>query len=1649
MSNRAHQHNSSQAWRRRLCMRLATAGLAMGLTSSSLAVSFARTRVNVQELSAFTDGHPGSLVVVGNLGTGLVWPLHEAFNGRVLPIWLNANDVPTSLPFQQFLPPGANGEASKARGLFYTAHETAAASAMAGNWDPITNIDPSASIRSVIGFAPEASLILSAGFAGGISDNGVLIAKSSLSQAFALFAMVDPKIAGFAAGMLGIAPYPVATVVNASFGSVANTKDRTGESILAHAFDAAVWRTDAIVVTAVGDDRRNPALINMINTDPMDPGGTAGSPGTAYNVLNVARLNRGLGGPDDNSSDGPVGVTDWRSAGITLISTVDQISLPMGCTITSSLPESLARTRSVVGIAAPGTVLTLAGSPAFDGRYFSPAATDQQFTSPDTITLLPGDETNKAFFAVGPYTLTGSFVDQQITAGTFTLAGANQSQLTTQPGPFSLAGGASQSMFTSAGASGGTLGTMFSYNFTYNEPVSDPSRASDMQITVSDGVTTITIGGRDNPGITPGYGQLDGNGNPTDGGPGFYTATIDLSAFNLDGNSLTITVTNDLAADPNPNDITNFSVFLDGIYTLAGPTAAQPATLFTSGGASAGTLGMFTYNFNYNEPTSDPSLASDMRIVISDGTNTAVIGGDNFAGIAPSYNGTGSDASGNYGDAIDLSAFSIDGTTMTITVTNDRGGDPNPNAISNFTATLGGIFDNGGASTTIFDNNTNTSMAGAVSTFTYSFDYDEPILDASRASDIRIVLSDGANTAVIGGLNFPGIIPIYDPDHPSNVIDDSGPGTYSDSIDVSAIPLDGRTLTVSIANDSGTDLNPDVVSNFQATLGGVRDGILFTGGNGATGTLGVFTYSFTYAEPLLDGSLASDMKITITDGNNTATIGGANSPGVAPSYQGAASDAPGNYGDSVDLSSFLIDGSTLTISIANDNVADVSPNVITNFAATLSGVNTAETNPDVNPTDPTAAVTRSFVPLWEGTSFASAIIAGAAALVQDVGLKNDLWLPEYIPLTDAQGSPVLDSRGSNIFVPKPLLDGQGAPMSDSSGNPLFKLKPSGLVTRAMLINSVDQTIANVQQAQSQPGPEQDACITTNPLDRQVGSGLIDFRRLKTQLLSNQVRDVRPDGLGGANLLTPFPYLVDGLNRTLNGITRGSYHPTLDDPTDVIRRDPPPFDPADLLIQQGGNTPALVSEDIPQVLPAAPLPGVTQGWFRGWGDPITAPGAGTTVTPVVGPTPNDGPVIAKGTDPRKPFVTTASAPIEGSGFAGVMAPPETPKSKNDTTVFPQAAHTFQEAPSTGKKSEYRPYGQPQQIIPPDDPGLRTDRFNLDNVPTTGQIPGPMSGPGSGAGGSTGSNAKPINAGWDHGRLGVGRIDYPIGIITPNSTIRATLVWNRTEIWNENMLNLWASPASIQPLQERQLRPLMSLPANDPTGSFPTPSLSTNGRELPTIQSAFAFENLDLEIYRVNPNPGPPPGLQNFLVGASRSVWGTVEHVSVGPTPALCRPRNNSDILFGEYFIRVKYVDTMFDLGGYRYCGGFQTLQMISDGNINDPNGAYKNVFPGETEFAVVWTVDLANSPGISFVQAIEENPRDFNNDGLIDGDDVSALLASSLGDMNNDGVIGAGDVSILLSNFGSDDIAYDLNFDGVVNSGDLAEMLARYGETPTP
>lgn len=566
-------------------------------------------------------------------------------------------------------------------------------------------------------------------------------------------------------------------------------------------------------------------------------------------------------------------------------------------------------------------------------------------------------------------------------------------------------------------------------------------------------------------------------------------------------------------------------------------------------------------------------------------------------------------------------------------------------------------------------------------------------------------------------------------------------------------------------------------------------------------------------------------------------------------------------------------------------------------------------------------------------------------------------------------------------------------------------RAASLAVRAIIINSANDTTAS-PQLQTQTGGgglEGGACVFTRQLGEKLGAGAVDPERVRKQLIANMAADVRPDR----------PLIVDGLVRPLFGLTRGnSFEPEPADPADRFLEGPllPPE------MQPPGTIAAMVTGG------AAPP---AQDWFGPWLE--------DTIETI-------------GTPFDRPFVTTVELPTIPPGM--VRADDDAgldeiqPKTRLDGSGSDASTNGDRRAPRTNAEVEAGgsvPYGGQPVLIERPQIDLDDARFDLGSPTGLSQEPAPFPGGGATGGPGGGGGGLPVKTGWDVGRMGLGFIDYPLGIITPGSSIRASMVWDRFEQWTESGLNSLRDPLNFPNLGSNfgPLRPRAATQIFDITGSdFPPPSMSEPGFELPLMQEAFSQENFELELYRVNPGGG------NELIAASRAEWSTVEHISVGEG-AQCTP--DAEILFGAYFLRIIYKETLFDLGGYRWCSDIQSLQIMRPGtNSTEP---YLNMRPAEAEFGVAWYIDLAPSAEVGFITEAVESPVDMNNDGVTDNADQMLMVQAMKGDLNLDGVVNAGDLAILLSKYGTDDVLADFNQDGIVDGTDLLNVISKFGQTP--
>ena len=110
-----------------------------------------------------------------------------------------------------------------------------------------------------------------------------------------------------------------------------------------------------------------------------------------------------------------------------------------------------------------------------------------------------------------------------------------------------------------------------------------------------------------------------------------------------------------------------------------------------------------------------------------------------------------------------------------------------------------------------------TDSVPVVDSISISFDYAEPVLDASWASDVQVILTDGVgNSLIIGGFinsNAADILWAFD----GSISDD--PGNYSDTFATNFV-TDG-IWSLTFVNDWTSDPNPNDYANLIVTMGPV------------------------------------------------------------------------------------------------------------------------------------------------------------------------------------------------------------------------------------------------------------------------------------------------------------------------------------------------------------------------------------------------------------------------------------------------------------------------------------------------------------------------------------------------------------------------------------------------------------------------------------------------------------------------------------------------------------------------------------------------------------------------------------------------------------------------------------------------------------
>ena len=538
--------------------------------------------------------------------------------------------------------------------------------------------------------------------------------------------------------------------------------------------------------------------------------------------------------------------------------------------------------------------------------------------------------------------------------------------------------------------------------------------------------------------------------------------------------------------------------------------------------------------------------------------------------------------------------------------------------------------------------------------------------------------------------------------------------------------------------------------------------------------------------------------------------------------------------------------------------------------------------------------------LWIGTSFSSAIVAGAVGLMHELG----------------------EREGYSIH---------------------------NVVTRAVLLNSANKEDDGVgvgfdneqMETDVEDDPAKQFDLTTIGLDEEVGAGSLDLRRLFNQYHSGTVMtDLRPgDGLvGWARTATPD---------SLGGM----------DPTDSFRY--------------------------------------------------------------------DGTIVVSGTDPTVSMVTPG---LEGRLSRSCMAsfgggvriddqndPFDPWGNSNLEWTVAQRFGPFSESVERLLDGEYSPTAPMGRR---DDPDLGNDgrQGSIGDNNDGGNPIAPAND--EEHEGAAGSGTRPFRAGWDHGMIGEGDIDIPIGLITPGSGISVTLTWNRHEVLDLNAFDFAVHNPN-----------LINFPAagggDDGTASDPFELIE------------FEYEDLNLELWRIEQVGA------NKLIFASRGVWNNTECFFVefeggAFDSAADGPFGNAP---ANYFIRIVFEQTLWDYGGFSFCSG-------GDGSMPEnsiPLAGYFDRTRAEVEYGLAWYIDF-NIAGVDFLGLLDRETGAVNLGipGILDN--VDRMFITPVGDINSDLIVDANDAALMIQNFGSIDPTFDLNGDGIADALDLEMIALHVGDT---
>ena len=145
----------------------------------------------------------------------------------------------------------------------------------------------------------------------------------------------------------------------------------------------------------------------------------------------------------------------------------------------------------------------------------------------------------------------------------------------------------------------------------------------------------------------------------------------------------------------------------------------------------------------------------------------------------------------------------------------------------------------------------------------------------------------------------------------------------------------------------------------------------------------------------------------------------------------------------------------------------------------------------------------------------------------------------------------------------------------------------------------------------------------------------------------------------------------------------------------------------------------------------------------------------------------------------------------------------------------------------------------------------------------------------------------------------------------------------------------------------------------------------------------------------------------------------------------------------------------DYGPNNSCGGSSNENRLHYWGLSGPLDAWNDLpstptcGPLPRGFIVELSADCNGDGIVDYGQILDGTFEDANENGVPDCCDEGVSCDPCLGDVNNDGIVNGADISVLLGFWGLNGkpVAADINKDGSVDGADLAQLLGSWGECP--